>query len=646
MCVASAEDAFGTSVGNERVGLYNPSSARGFSPIVGRQCADRRLVFRPAGPLPERLVASSTMRVGLTAQSYPFPAPTGIADFALAQARRTRPCSAPQRPSTLSAVCALEVDGQAADHRNARRRRRGQLRSRAARLWRGANHPPGGDRPALAAQRYHRDHPLLEHQRQSGRRRSRSSSPTAPSFRPGSNDGSCSARTWADNEIALSQLRPALDRPQRRVDLPRRAVPLADRQSADLSRLSLNTDRRRRGRPLHHRRARPPIRLHLGRAARVAADLEGERQPCRPSDRARPRATPAVWRQPNGVFRPIGIDEPPDRAAPPDFTFGPQTARSRTAIHSWTWLSGAVARGRRAQPGHPKNLLSRSAASARAGRSRCRRTSPWLMNGTLSIYASRRSSSTPAMPRAWKKARSRRPSRSTATKRRRRSSPSRWTPAFGCALARNLRLVAGLFDVRKPYFALDGDLFYRNLGELRNRGLEVSLAGRITPRAERRTRPRAARFENQRRRRWTRGWSEGARSIQCGALRQRRGGLFSRPGWTDYRSTCATRITAAGPADRLNRFYIPARHVVSVGGRYRFRIGDAPATLRAQIASITNHFCGRCLARDSSSMSRGGSIVGLTDRLVAAGLASLHAPAIGPAQRREPRSRRLHFMPM
>jgi hypothetical protein len=31
--VASAQDAFGTSVGNERVGLYFPQSARGFSPV-------------------------------------------------------------------------------------------------------------------------------------------------------------------------------------------------------------------------------------------------------------------------------------------------------------------------------------------------------------------------------------------------------------------------------------------------------------------------------------------------------------------------------------------------------------------------------------------------------------------------------------
>lgn len=58
------------------------------------------------------------------------------------------------------------------------------------------------------------------------------------------------------------------------------------------------------------------------------------------------------------------------------------------------------------------------------------------------------------------------------------------------------------------------------------------------------------------------------------------------------------------PADRLNRFYIPARHVVSVGGRYRFKIGDHPATLRAQIASLTNHYSPALFGEGFSSTSR------------------------------------------
>jgi iron complex outermembrane recepter protein len=87
--VASAQDAFGTTVGNETIGLYGPTSARGFSPVkAGNIRLDGLFFFQPTAVasqvgLDSRLSAGSTVRVGLTAQSYPFPAPTGIADFRL-----------------------------------------------------------------------------------------------------------------------------------------------------------------------------------------------------------------------------------------------------------------------------------------------------------------------------------------------------------------------------------------------------------------------------------------------------------------------------------------------------------------------------------------------------------------------------------
>ena len=40
-----------------------------------------------------------------------------------------------------------------------------------------------------------------------------------------------------------------------------------------------------------------------------------------------------------------------------------------------------------------------------------------------------------------------------------------------------MRLVVGAFDVRKPYFNLDPGLVYKQLGTVRHRGLEISLAG-------------------------------------------------------------------------------------------------------------------------------------------------------------------------
>src|SRR4028119_2371705 len=81
--VASAQDAFGTSVGNERVGLYSPGSARGFSPIQAGNLRINGMYFDIQGDLNDRLISGSNVRVGLTAQSYPFPAPSGVADYSL-----------------------------------------------------------------------------------------------------------------------------------------------------------------------------------------------------------------------------------------------------------------------------------------------------------------------------------------------------------------------------------------------------------------------------------------------------------------------------------------------------------------------------------------------------------------------------------
>jgi iron complex outermembrane receptor protein len=81
--VRSADDAFGTSVGNQQIGLYNVGDVRGFSPITAGNIRVEGLSVTEHGGFTGRVVSGSTIRVGLTAQSYPFLAPTGIADFAL-----------------------------------------------------------------------------------------------------------------------------------------------------------------------------------------------------------------------------------------------------------------------------------------------------------------------------------------------------------------------------------------------------------------------------------------------------------------------------------------------------------------------------------------------------------------------------------
>ena len=81
--VQAASDAFGTSVGRETIGLYNSSSVRGFSPTAAGNVRIDGLYFDQVWSLSARLRSASQVRVGLSAQGFVFPAPTGIVDHSL-----------------------------------------------------------------------------------------------------------------------------------------------------------------------------------------------------------------------------------------------------------------------------------------------------------------------------------------------------------------------------------------------------------------------------------------------------------------------------------------------------------------------------------------------------------------------------------
>jgi len=82
--LTAAQDAFGTSIGFQSVGLYSANDARGFSPQQAGNLRIEGLYFdQQTWVTGDCMVRETTMRVGIAAQSYSFPAPTGIADFSL-----------------------------------------------------------------------------------------------------------------------------------------------------------------------------------------------------------------------------------------------------------------------------------------------------------------------------------------------------------------------------------------------------------------------------------------------------------------------------------------------------------------------------------------------------------------------------------
>lgn len=108
--VTAAEDAFGSTVGRESIGIYSSAEVRGFSPSVAQNLRIEGLYFDNQAWLSQRLVQSSTVRVAFSALGYPFPAPTGIVDYQLRKPGDTRIVSVVGGLGDYGAPF-LEVDG-------------------------------------------------------------------------------------------------------------------------------------------------------------------------------------------------------------------------------------------------------------------------------------------------------------------------------------------------------------------------------------------------------------------------------------------------------------------------------------------------------------------------------------------------------
>lgn len=100
--VTQAEDAFGSSIGTEQVGLYNSFDVRGFSPTRAGNVRIEGLYFDQVWAITSRLRRSTAIRVGISAQGYPFPAPTGVIDYALRK---------PGPEASLSVSTQADTDG-------------------------------------------------------------------------------------------------------------------------------------------------------------------------------------------------------------------------------------------------------------------------------------------------------------------------------------------------------------------------------------------------------------------------------------------------------------------------------------------------------------------------------------------------------
>ncbi|HYJ31263.1 MAG TPA: TonB-dependent receptor [Allosphingosinicella sp.] len=584
--VTSATDAFGTSVGNERVGIYNPFMARGFSPVQAGNVRLDGLYFDLQANPGDRMIAGTNVRVGISAQSYPFSAPTGIADYAIRRAGDDAVASLIANANTIGPR-SVTIDAQVpvggglsiaggagliverthfgADQNIVGaalipRWRRGDAIEIIPfvnwyRIWGGEAQPIYFTSGAFLP-------PEIERGRYFG-------PDWARGDLTGLNAGMLgTVRTdgWtfraglfrSDLDLGRSFTEIALDTsPDGTAD--RFIAAERDRTNASWS-----------GEVRASRAIAEGPRLH-----NVHFTVRGRDQ----NRRYGGGSSLALGRRP--------IDEPVPGVAEPDFALGPQT---RDEVRQLSYGAGYDMRWRdvgelafsvqrtdyRKEVETPTGALPVSA----------NRT--WLLNATASVHAADWLTFYAGYARGLEES----PVAPQVAVNRDEAPPAIITRQMDAGarliLPRGMRLVAGLFDVAKPYFALDTARVFRNLGEVRHRGVELSLAGQPLPGL---TAIVGAAFLD--------GTLTGDARDQ-GLIGRRPIGWFGRyvNGALDYRVPfveglsldLAYESTSDRAADRLNRFVIPARYVVALGARYRFSIDEAPATLRVQAANLMGSY--------------------------------------------------------
>jgi len=154
------------------------------------------------------------------------------------------------------------------------------------------------------------------------------------------------------------------------------------------------------------------------------------------------------------------------------------------------------------------------------------------------------------------------------------------------AITDDVKLVAGVFDVRKPYFNLDANGRFDALGDVINQGIETSVAGPVTSRLSVVAgavllRPRVT--------------GEG---VALGRVGPRPVGAISRslelyadwrPPWLEGLSfDVSASHRSAETATVSNGTDIPPRTLVDLGARYRFELAGQSATLRLQVENVTD----------------------------------------------------------
>lgn len=602
--VTAAEDAFGATLGNETIGLYSTKQVRGFSPVDAGNVRMDGVYFDRQGTVPPRLVEGSTIRVGLSALSYPFPAPTGIVDYRLQKAGDQR---------VISVVGALNAYGAPALELDAKLPViPGRLGIAAGVSYAREEYYDGADARYLRAGVVPRWRPTENIEIlpfwSISRGRDEEVAPTIitagnhlpPKIERRRHFG----QTWSDNEydsrnygvlgkarfgddwaLTGGVFRSINNMPSGFAEL------FVDTTRDGLAREKVIADPRQRsastsGELRLSRSFREGPRLHVLHLAARGRRLDSEYG----------GSAPAL----DFGVRPLG--EPLPMPEPAAFAFGPRT---HDQVRQWT--GGLAYEGRWREVGELSLGIQRSRYEKSVDQPGLPRTAtrdqPWLPNANVSVYLGKRLALYAGHTRGLEESgiapddAANRNEALPAIRTRQSDAGLRW------AFADGMKLVAGAFDVRKPYFTTDERNVYGAIGEVRHRGVELSLSGRPMDSLSLVAgavlmRPRVS-----------------GEAVRLGRVGDRPIGQTERvlradleyrpPSWAGLSFDLSMSHYGERIASRDGRNRVPDYTLVDVGARYRFRLGSAPATLRLLVANVGDTYTWNIYGNNSFGLTDG-----------------------------------------
>jgi iron complex outermembrane receptor protein len=582
--VTSADDAFGTSVGNETIGLYSTDEVRGFSPAVAGNIRIEGLYMGGIVIGNQRIRSGSNVRVGLSAQGYPFPAPTGIVEMTLRPAGIDPALSGVvyggqsqwgfdldgQLPlsDTISLAGGIALnryidfpDGDYGQYLSvgiapAWRPREG-TEVRAYVGWENSPHdmstpfvfPAGNELPA--------DIPYEFHTQQWAFWKNRFT-----------NTGLFGHTNFGDWRLSGGVFHQMIDSRRSYNTLIINAEPDGDaefRVNIHPPRITkANAGEARLSRSFDEGPRRHAIHFSVKGGTRNG-EFGGEEQVS---------------------LGPVVIGEPIPQLPKPVVNFGEETSDKARQVGMGLAYHGRWQAVGELSVGIQK-LRYRKTVSPPEEDNIITRADPWLWNATLAINFAKGLVGYAGYTKGLEDS-------GVAPEiavNRNEAPPALLTSQrdFGIRYALGpMRLIVGAFDVRKPYFNLDPGLVYSQLGTVRHRGVEISLAGEplkglnvvagailMKPRVS-------------------------GEAVELGLIGQKPVGQPQRSTnlYLDYRLPWDQKLSvdlgiqnigkSAGSPD--NELVVPGYTLVNLGGRYRFALSKFPATLRLQVSNLFDEY--------------------------------------------------------